>query len=199
MPLKAAVVPLLDELATDLGVVNTVVVSGDRLVGHNTDVEGIRAGLAALGDDGGPIAVLGAGGTAHAALAALAGRAVTLHVRDLARAAGAREVAARYGVRLTVMGLDEVPAGVGVVSTLPPGVPAVVTSGPLLDVVYAPWPTPTAAAALATGARVVDGRAVLLGQAAAQVQLMTGRRPPENAMLRAFGEASSGDRSMPTH
>ncbi len=193
MPLKAVVVPLLDELATDLGVVNTVVVSGGALVGHNTDVEGVRAGLAALGFAGGRVAVLGAGGTACAALAAVAGTAsaVTVHVRSAERAAAARALGKRLGLVVEVLGLDAVPAGATVVSTLPPTAPAVTTAGPLLDVAYAPWPTPTAAGALRAGRPVVGGLTVLVGQAAGQVRLMTGLEAPVAAMESALPDGSS--------
>lgn len=185
-PLKEVVLPLLDEVVGDIGAVNTVVVDADTLIGHNTDPDGISAGLARLGYAGGPVAVLGAGGTARAALAALAPAAptVTLHVRSPDRAAGAVALGERLGISVAVAGLDDVPAGVTVISTLPPDVPAVRIDGPLLDVVYAPWPTATAAAV--HGHPVVSGREVLLGQAAAQVRLMTGQQPPVEAMRAAL-------------
>ncbi len=51
-PCKQAIIPLLDELSDDaqaIGAVNTVVLSGGRRVGHNTDcsgfAEGFRRGL----------------------------------------------------------------------------------------------------------------------------------------------------------
>jgi shikimate dehydrogenase len=59
----------------------------------------------------------------------------------------------------------------------------------VLDVVYAPWPTAFAAAAEAAGARVVSGLEMLLHQAVAQVELMTGRRPPVEAMREALDAA----------
>ncbi len=86
MPLKTAVLALLDTIDTDaaaIGAVNTVVVrrgtdtgSDVRLDGFNTDVAGIaHAVTEVLGvgvAPGNPL-VLGAGGTARAALGALAG------------------------------------------------------------------------------------------------------------------------------
>jgi shikimate dehydrogenase len=57
----------------------------------------------------------------------------------------------------------------------------------VLDVVYAPWPTPLARAAAEAGAVVASGFAMLLHQAAAQVELMTGKPAPLEAM-RAAGE-----------
>ncbi|MGL5858715.1 MAG: shikimate dehydrogenase [Angustibacter sp.] len=47
--------------------------------------------------------------------------------------------------------------------------------GVLLDVVYAPWPTPLAVRWRAGGGRTVGGLVMLLHQAVAQVRLMTGR------------------------
>jgi shikimate dehydrogenase len=56
MPLKRAVLPLLDSiapLAAGVGAVNTVVFSGERRHGHNTDVPGMIDALAAAGGAGG--------------------------------------------------------------------------------------------------------------------------------------------------
>ncbi|MBV9360345.1 MAG: shikimate dehydrogenase, partial [Betaproteobacteria bacterium] len=75
-PCKQEVIPLLDELSTDarsLNAVNTVVIRGGRLTGHNTDwsgfAEGFRRGLPGAKLD--RVVQLGAGGAgaaiAHAA------------------------------------------------------------------------------------------------------------------------------------
>lgn len=80
-----------------------------------------------------------------------------------------------------------------VVSTLPRGAADGLTGARpgavVLDVVYAPWPTAFAAAAEAGGARVVSGLEMLLHQAVAQVELMTGRTPPVAAMRDALDAA----------
>jgi shikimate dehydrogenase len=55
----------------------------------------------------------------------------------------------------------------------------------VIDVVYHPWPTPLAQAAAAAGSAVVRGFAMLLHQAAAQVELMTGKPAPVEAMREA--------------
>ena len=52
MPLKRAVLPLLDEtdpLAREVGAANTVVFTGGRRHGHNPDVPGMIAALAGAG------------------------------------------------------------------------------------------------------------------------------------------------------
>jgi shikimate dehydrogenase len=55
--------------------------------------------------------------------------------------------------------------------------------------VYAPWPTPFAGSALAAGCPVVSGLTVLLHQAVAQVELMTGHPGPVEAMRTALTAA----------
>ena len=72
MPLKQAILPLLDELdpaATACGAVNTVCFRRGRAVGYNTDAPGIRAGLLAHGADprAGQVLIIGNGGAARAA------------------------------------------------------------------------------------------------------------------------------------
>jgi shikimate dehydrogenase len=81
-----------------------------------------------------------------------------------------------------------------VISTTPAGATdeLAATSDPsgdvpvLLDVVYAPWPTPLAQAYARAGGVVVPGTAMLLHQACEQVRLMTGQEPPTEAMRAAL-------------
>jgi shikimate dehydrogenase len=61
----------------------------------------------------------------------------------------------------------------------------------LLDVVYADWPTPLARTARDHGAGIVSGLDMLVYQAAAQIELMTGRPGPVGAMFAAVLEADS--------
>jgi shikimate dehydrogenase len=58
--------------------------------------------------------------------------------------------------------------------------------GSLLDVSYHPWPPPLVAAWRAAGGPAVGGDEMLLHQAVAQVELMTGRRPAVAAMRAAL-------------
>lgn len=78
VPYKKDVIPYLDELtpvARQLGAVNTVVRSGGKLIGHNTDCFGfmtmVRAsGLAVAGKK---VLILGSGGASNTAVAVLKG------------------------------------------------------------------------------------------------------------------------------
>src|SRR5512147_389849 len=68
-PYKKAVIPFLDE-ASPIGAVNCIVRDGDRLIGLNTDVDGVAEALA--GADLERIVLIGAGGAARAVSVALA-------------------------------------------------------------------------------------------------------------------------------
>lgn len=134
MPLKRAVVPLLDHvepLADVVGAVNTVLLGAVR-VGANTDVYGIvaalREGLARTGPAGGEgvapeglsapeglapevtsAVIIGAGATAASALAALGELGCTTPVvlaRSLGRAGAVLRAAHRMGVEPVVRQLD---------------------------------------------------------------------------------------------
>jgi shikimate dehydrogenase len=210
MPLKRAVLPLLDEiepLAGAVGAANTVVVSRGQRHGHNTDVPGMMAALAGIGVTGAPegahwqatVLILGGGATACSALAAArglgAGR-VTVAVRNPARVQDLLAAAARLDVAVTLTGFDmpQDDAPEVLISTVPAGAADIyakriahrdLVPGHLLDVIYHPWPTALAAAAHQANVPVAGGLDLLLHQAADQVTLMTGRPAPLPAMRQA--------------
>lgn len=202
MPLKRAVLPLLDEASDGVrraGAANTVVLADGRRCGHQSDVPGAVAALRE--HDAGPLAsalVLGGGATAASVLLALADegceRAV-LAVRDPGRVAGTLAALARHDrpPRVQVHTLADVETGLPdafdvAVGTVPvaaqsPGLlAAAVRARVVFDVVYDPWPTPLTDAAAAAGRTVVSGLDLLVHQAVLQVELMTGRRPSAGTM-----------------
>jgi shikimate dehydrogenase len=207
MPLKHAVLPLLDTadvLVEVTGAANTIVLGPAGRAGHNTDVEGIRAALVDAGAGGEPVgAVLGGGATARSALAALAAHGVQEAVVAARRPEACdplRATAQAVGLDLRVAAWEQAASLLAlplVVSTVPVGaadplaveVPA--RPGVLLDVVYRPWPTPLAAAWQAAGGAVASGLGMLLHQAVAQVELMTGRRPSPGPMRAALEAAAA--------
>lgn len=214
MPGKEEALALADEASPAAGLTgaaNTLVRDGDRWRADNTDVFGMRQGLVEAGltsprGDGVPLraTVLGAGATARSALVALRDLGVgevTLVVRDLARPQ-TTALAEALGLELHTRRLSHGPLVLDravqdvVLGTLPgsaaapevrltPGAePAVV-----MDVTYAPWPSPLAAAVAALGPDappVAGGLAMLLHQAAAQVRLMTGHDGPVETMRAAL-------------
>ncbi|UNO38998.1 shikimate dehydrogenase [Streptomyces sp. MST-110588] len=213
MPLKRAVIPLLDEVsdtAASVEAVNTVVFTEDgRRLGDNTDIPGIRAALHERGMTGVEhAAVLGAGATASSALAALAPLCtgeVTVYVRSRARAQEMRNWGERLGVAVRTADWADAAAALHaplVVATTPAGatddlagaVPQ--APGVLFDVLYEPWPTPLAAAWSARGGKVIGGLDLLVHQAVFQVEQMTGcDRAPLEAM-RAAGQAALAGRRV---
>ncbi|MGH3274352.1 MAG: shikimate dehydrogenase [Streptosporangiaceae bacterium] len=204
MPLKRAVLPLLDQaepLVAEVGGANTLIFGTAGRQGFNTDVPGMITALAEAGVATAPDAlILGAGATACAALAALRGmgtRQAAVAVRDPATAGPLLEVADRLGVsaRLIPFGEAGDPGGRRLlISTVPAGAAesyakriasrALIPQA-ILDVVYHPWPTPLAVAARQAGVAVVSGFDLLMHQAAGQVRLMTGQDAPIEAMRTA--------------
>jgi shikimate dehydrogenase len=205
VPHKEGVARLVDELrptAEASGSVNTVIVADDgRLIGDSTDGPAIAAALASeIGEPyRGDALVLGAGGSARAAAAALAaeGCAVAIHARrPEAAAALAADLAAVGDVRAVAELPDPVP-GVLVNCTPvgalvePEGIP--LPASRLVDVRIAvdlayradATPTPLITAAAEAGCAVVDGLEVLARQGARALEIWTGRPVPLEVMLAA--------------
>lgn len=193
--------------AVSVGAANTLVPLGDgRWLADCTDVAGVAGALrSAAGFAGGARAlVLGGGGTAAAALAALAElsvHAAVLVVRDPARAGDTLATADRVGVAVEVVRWDAadfggLAAGADVlVSTVPPDAagehaPALAAAGAVLDVTYHPWPTPLAETVRRQGRPVATGLDMLLHQAFDQVEWFTGRQAPREAMREALRDAT---------
>jgi shikimate dehydrogenase len=217
MPLKTAVLPLLDHvdhMAVATGGANTVVFRPEGRYGYNTDVQGIVDALTEAGVTvTGPVAIIGAGATACSALAAvgeLGAPGAEVFLRDPARAAAVLATAERLALKVRLRALEDLKQGEAVapgllISTVPAGAAdayaqrSVFSRSPpiaVMDVVYNPWPTPLARAAAQAGAIVASGFAMLLHQAAAQVELMTGKPAPLEAMRRA-GEREFGIPARP--
>jgi shikimate dehydrogenase len=199
MPYKHAAARAVDRVVgRTAGAVNTVLFTGHGTEGHNTDVDGVRASLERVAPGGlGRVVVLGAGGTASAAvLAALAMRAasVTIVARNAGPANALRERTgniARFAPWTRAR--EEVDAAGVVVNATPRGAADELAAGwagaPLVEVVYDPWPTPLARAAEAGGHPVAGGLYVLVHQAVRQIELVTGKRPDADVLL-AAGEAA---------
>ncbi|BBZ28243.1 shikimate dehydrogenase [Mycolicibacterium madagascariense] len=198
MPGKFAALQVADERTTraeQVGSANTLVRTPTGWLADNTDVDGVTGALASVVTAGDDAAVLGAGGTAPAALAGLAElgvRDVCVVARDAAKAAPLLALGTRLGVgtRFVELGTP-VPRVAVVVSTLPADVAArhveTLTAAPvLLDAIYDPWPTPLADAVVAAGGRVIGGLQMLLNQAFSQVELFTGCPAPKEVMSAAL-------------
>ena len=147
--------------------------------------------------------VLGAGGTARAAVAALASIGVSrvgVVARRPAAVAPLIEIGARGGLAVTALPWEIVAGGLRsgpdlVVATTPEGATDQVAEWtwpagcPLVELLYHPWPTALAVTAYRCGARVAGGMVVLAAQAAEQVALFTGRSVDVNLLVAAGTQA----------
>lgn len=207
IPYKSAVIPFLDDLADDsakIGAVNTIVNSGGRLAGHNTDSPGF---LRALEEDGKfdargkRVVVLGAGGAARAVVFALAIRkpeSIAMVSRSVEKAKRACSVPCSDVTRCTPVTYDTLvnsglldrcdlfvnatPVGLRPdESPLPAG--SIPRQALVYDLIYRP--TKLLKDAEAAGARTLDGLPMLVYQGALSFSLWTGAKAPEDVMFAA--------------
>jgi shikimate dehydrogenase len=211
MPHKADAAVAVDELtplAGRLGAVNCVINREGTLIGDSTDGAGL---LAALEEASGVVpkgkrcVVIGAGGAARAAVAAL-GDAGAAEVAVLNRTpARAEEAAALAGAAGVVADIDAISEAEIVIQATPVGMadsgaeagdPAI---GPrlhegqvVMDLVYVPQETPLISEARSRGALAVSGLGVLVHQAAIALEHWTQMPAPVGQMWVA-ARAAVGD------
>jgi shikimate dehydrogenase len=200
----------LDELSPEaaaVGAVNTVVLTGGRAVGHNTDLAGFARGVGRGLPDAAldRVVLLGAGGAgsavAHALLALGAGTLRIFDTDPRRSEALALAVCLRFGAgRATAGRLGSLAKALrdadGLAHATPTGMlghPGLPLPVELLrpglwvaDVVYRPLDTALLCAARARGCRVLDGGLMLVFQAADAFRLFTGHEPDADRMLRHF-------------
>ncbi|SDD00874.1 shikimate dehydrogenase [Glycomyces harbinensis] len=205
--IAAAHLDTLSEEAAVLGAVNTVLFTGGKSVGYNTDASGFaRSAMTGLADAAlDRVVLLGAGGAGAAVAHALLGiGAGTVRVFDLDADRTARLVD-RLGAHF---GRDRIRAGAtggleaairdadGLVHATPTGMrehPGTAVPPAFLrpdlwvaEVVYFPLETALLAAARAAGCRVLDGGRMAVYQAVDSFRLFTGVEPDADRMLRHF-------------
>ncbi len=204
MPHKESVIEHLDELSGDsraVGAVNTIQRVGDRLIGHNTDVDGFAEFVTAdsgIVVSGRRALVLGSGGAARAVVKALddlgakeiavaARRAdkgeklIELASHALGRTASWNEAEARAGEFDLVV--NATPIGSGGDDPLPSAVWN--SDQVVVDLVYDPPTTALVERARAAGARAWGGLGMLVHQAATAFRIWTGQEPPIETMSAA--------------
>ncbi|MGQ0847783.1 MAG: shikimate dehydrogenase family protein [Actinomycetota bacterium] len=189
MPHKALAASLcdrLDPLAARAGSVNTVWRRDGNVEGTSTDITGMKDawnGLPGIG----PVLILGAGGAAAASCIALASRPTYISAR---RPGTGRQLGDRTGLDLGEVLWGVAVVGAVVVNCTPLGMkgetlpPLVLELGSgLFDLAYGPETTPAAASVRAAGHQVVEGRELLVRQAARSFAIWTDR-PAPLAMMR---------------
>ena len=209
IPHKVAAVPFLDEVestARHIGAINTIVSTGGKLTGYNTDATGALHALreGGTGLKGQRVGILGSGGAARAIAFALAAdsaieRLDLLGIDDNERKALAGDLRSKTAMAVHDMHLNEehlkkVLANVQVlIHCTPTGmspkventcVPASLLHAGLtvMDIVYNPRETKLLAEAKAAGCRTIAGLEMFLHQAAAQFELWTNQPAPTDVM-----------------
>jgi shikimate dehydrogenase len=219
VPHKEAVIPLLDEvdeMASKIGAVNTIVKTSGGLKGYNTDAPGF---LRSLQDEGGfapqgkTAVIIGAGGVSRAVSFMLVQAGVeSLHVFDIdqAKAKGLvdelgfsramtlksdqdpeYEQAIRWAdllINCTPLGMLHSP-----LQDVSPVPQELIRFGSMVvDVVYNPPITPFMKLAKQAGAKTLGGLPMLVYQGAASFELWTGRDAPTGLMMqKALGALPS--------
>lgn len=226
IPHKEHVLEYLDEVdsrAAAIGAVNCVARSSGRLVGTNTDIDGVGEALDDIVLEGRKVAIIGGGGAARAALAYLASRhvdRVAVLVRDPKRAEPLRaltngsscEIAHLESADLMFDGaaviINASPLGMKGCPAMSAGLLAAAARqaavATLFDMVYDPVETPFLAVGRRVDGRTVDGLTMLVGQARKAFELFFGEpAPPVDAPLRDLlttdGGNSSGGGHNPGH
>jgi shikimate dehydrogenase len=197
-------------LATDaspraraIGAANTLLLEADgRISADNTDAPALQQALSErVGLDGAEVLVLGAGGSARAAVWALNDAGVgqvriwnrtPQRATELADELGAHAVAAPLKaadilVNCTSVGLhpdDEIGA-------LPLDSELLTRFSVIVDFVYREGGTPLVRAAQPSGVPTIDGLELLVGQGAIAFELFTGKTAPVQAMRDAVRLSSA--------
>jgi shikimate dehydrogenase len=204
VPHKEAVFAACDELTAEarrVGAVNSFMMRGSVMVGHNTDVEGVRvATRALLGTDPKNIVVgvIGAGGAAAAVLSAVEGwdgcralatnrgadrlGALVARFGSVARPSDAAEIAreADIVINATSLGLREADA-----LAIDPH--RLRSDCAVLDLVYSRNETALVSEARKSGRRAADGLGMLIAQGAAAFAWWFGIAPNLDLMWMAVG------------
>lgn len=197
----------LDNLASEIGSVNTVLNRGGLLKGFNTDAMGALMTLEEAGAklDGRSVLLIGAGGACQALAYTFAPRAQSIQVinRTLAKA---RHLRGRLRKKLKVdiqvaqlssrsikVFLDRADIVVNASSMGQRGYPDVPVQRDcfhqdqfVMDLVYEPLETKLLKLAQASGATVIDGLHMLVNQGACAFKIWTGKIAPVSEMREAL-------------
>jgi shikimate dehydrogenase len=213
VPHKIAALELANtasEAAREIGAANTLVLAEGRIQAENTDADGLLDALPAA-PAGKRALVMGAGGSARAAVWGLVRAGAEVHVWNRTESK-ARALAVELGAHLavvdhdlarspegpfdlivncTTVGMKEASEGpqegdrdVSLLKGLPIAADALVRGRTVVDLVYGSHETQLIALARQGGAEIVDGLEVLVRQGARSLHLWTGLEAPIDVMRR---------------
>jgi len=212
IPHKTAIIPFLDRLdesAESAGAVNTVKLCGTSLIGYNTDGDGLVDSLSTdLDYSPGAklILVVGAGGAARGAIAALCragAKRIIISNRSLENARAVMlEMNLRYpetridAIRQNQLSEEYLGSASLLLNTTSLGMNGERIEGinlahlpenaKVYDMVYSYSGTPLVKEASASGLRAVNGLGMLVAQGERAFEIWTGQRPPEGVMRKAL-------------
>jgi len=207
IPHKTAMAPhcgRLDVIAQRVNAVNTFrIADDDVLEGTNTDVGGFDALAREVGAlrAGARVALLGAGGSAAAVLAAVerwSGASVTLFNRTRTRAAALAErfpvvetvaATADEAVRNATVVVNATSLGLRAADSFPVAIDSLPPGTAVLDLVYRPRETAWVKAARDRGHLAADGLCMLLEQGALAFEWWFGIAAPRDVMRQALSSA----------
>ncbi len=208
VPFKEVALTLADrasDRALAASAANILVFEADgSVIADNTDGVGLISAFAIQAPGlvlaSGPVAILGAGGGARGAAAALLAAGAP-QVRIINRTlAKAQAMAKAFGARATahplagaahafagvVAVVNATSAELGEKAVLEAPLEATPAGAVVMDMVYRPLITPFLAHARRIGRPTVDGLAMLIGQAAPAFEAFYGRPPPAQVDIRAL-------------
>ena len=206
LPHKIAAAALVDMEQSGIGAINCVRPEAGALIGSNSDIEGILAALPpSLMPPGSEVCLIGTGGAARAALAAMKRRGVGFALISARNADAGRALLDAFGLAGAARPLDDrgnIAAADVIINATSLGLAG---GDPMpeallrhlrdakedmvvFDMVYAPLETDLLGRARAERLRTVDGLEMLIGQAAAAFELFFGVAPPRgrDSELRAI-------------
>jgi 3-dehydroquinate dehydratase / shikimate dehydrogenase len=195
-----------DQLASEIGAVNTVVVRGSgALYGYNTDYVGVLRTLERrMPLRASRVLIVGAGGAARAVAFALAkaGSAVCIAARRSRRAVALAKAVNGEAIARPRLAREFFDA---IVNATPVGMFPAAEESPLearelncqlvFDTIYRPQVTRLLELAARRGIETVSGVEMFLAQGTAQWEIWTGERAPATLMRRAVLAALAGERN----
>src|SRR3990167_7575283 len=196
LPHKETVMPFLDEIderAREIGAVNTVINSGGKLKGFNTDVVGIERSLSGTELKNKNVLVLGAGGVAHAILYHLREKKSKIYVHDRTLSKTESLTKKFGGTSLEKDSLNTFEYDV-IINATPVGLPPNTEATPIpkdlikkgstvFDLVYNPPKTTLLKHAEERGAKPISGLLMFLEQALEQQRLWLDREIKDRSFL----------------
>ncbi len=203
IPHKTSILPLLDEvdeMAQQIGAVNTIVNADGRLSGYNTDAFGALKALeekTAL--SGKTCLLIGAGGAARAIGFVLKEQDTEIIIVNRSETRGL-QLAQRLGGEFVPLQEIETVQTDLLIQTTPVGMyphtdqsivpPGVLKEGMVvMDIIYNPFETRLISEAIARGCVTISGLEMFVHQGAEQFRLWTGMEAPRPVMARAVEQA----------